>query len=51
MKNYITKFNLLTLAVLTSLAFSMSSCGEDVINPDTSAMPPKDQIKTPPRKS
>ena len=51
MKKYITKFNMLTLAILTSIAFSMSSCSEDLVNPDTSAMPPKNLIKTPPRKS
>jgi len=38
------------LAIAMISLFSMSSCSEDVIDPDTSSMPPKSQIKTPPRK-
>ncbi|MDF9800140.1 hypothetical protein OKW21_005403 [Catalinimonas alkaloidigena] len=51
MKKLINKFSLFTLALLTSFAFSMSSCSEDLVNPDHSAMPPKNLIKTPPRKN
>ncbi|WPP48366.1 hypothetical protein [Catalinimonas niigatensis] len=51
MKKYITKFNILTLAILTSVACSMTGCAEDSIDPDTSSMPPKNEIKTPPRKN
>lgn len=50
MKNYFTKFNMLTLTILASITLFMSSCSEDIINPDSSAMPPKNEIKTPPRK-
>ncbi len=51
MKRFTNKFSLLTLAFVTSFAFTISSCSEDVINPDHSAMPPKYMIKTPPRKN
>lgn len=51
MKKYITTFKMLTVVTLASLTLAMSSCSEELINPDTSAMPPKNQIKTPPRKN
>ncbi|MDF9795665.1 hypothetical protein OKW21_000928 [Catalinimonas alkaloidigena] len=38
----------LSLALLVPVTFMFSSCSEDAVDP--SAMPPKDQIKTPPRK-
>jgi len=39
----------LSLALLIPASIMFSSCSEDVVDP--SAMPPKDQIKTPPRKN
>ncbi|WKN32827.1 hypothetical protein PZB74_05645 [Porifericola rhodea] len=51
MKKFTNKFSLLTLAFVCSFAFSISSCTEDIIDPDQSAMPPKNLIKTPPRKN
>lgn len=40
----------LTLALLIPAMFMFSSCSEDLVDP-TSAMPPKDQVKTPPQKT
>jgi len=40
----------LTLALLIPAMFMFSSCSEDLVDP-SSAMPPKDKIKLPPRKS
>jgi hypothetical protein len=40
----------LSLALLIPATFMFSSCSEDAVDP-TSSMPPKNLIKTPPRKS
>ncbi|WKN32829.1 hypothetical protein PZB74_05655 [Porifericola rhodea] len=51
MKRFVNKFSLLTLAFVCSFAFTISSCSEDLMEPNHSSMPPKHLIKTPPRKN
>jgi hypothetical protein len=50
MKKYLSLKSRLGLVIALVGILSLSSCSEDLINPDTSAMPPKNEIKTPPRK-
>ena len=51
MKKYLSRKFVIGLVISSVSILGMSSCSEeDVINPDASAMPPKNEIKTPPRK-
>ena len=49
-KNLSRKYRIGLVIVMFSLV-GFSSCSEDFITPDTSAMPPKNEIVTPPRKN
>lgn len=50
MKKYLSRKYSLGLVIVLVSMLSLSSCSEDIINPDNSAMPPKNKIKTPPTK-
>lgn len=50
MKKYLSRKRRLGLVIALVSILSLGSCSEDIIDPDTSAMPPKNEIKTPPRK-
>ena len=49
MRLSIRLFSKVSLALLIPTMFMFSSCSEDVVDP-SSSMPPKNEIKTPPRK-
>jgi hypothetical protein len=50
MKKYLSRKYSIGLVIVLVSMLSLSSCSEDIINPDSSAMPPKNTIKTPPQK-
>lgn len=50
MKKYLSRKYRIGLVIALVGMLSLSSCSEDIINPDNSAMPPKNTIKTPPQK-
>jgi hypothetical protein len=51
MRKYLSSMSKIGFVIIVMAGLSLSSCSEDLINPDTSAMPPKNLIKTPPQKN